>query len=87
MSQADGYVAGHCAYKAPELFSMKRGGNAHKPTRGSDVYAFGVLMWEMVTMQIPFTYEEVDGTLAYWTDLQIAMDVVSPSNPPTEKEG
>ena len=59
--------AGTCGYMAPEQF-RRRGIRAEKASRSSDVYAFGVLMWEVITNTIPwYDYDEEE----YWRDHDI----------------
>lgn len=45
---ADGIVAGTPAYLAPELF------DGHPPTRASDIYSLGVLVYYLATGSYPF---------------------------------
>ena len=45
-----GTVAGTCTHMAPELFDDPRQGDVR-----ADIYAFGVLLFQMATGQLPFT--------------------------------
>ena len=46
---ADGYTGGTPLYMAPELF-----GNPPKPSPACDVYAIGIVLWELLTEATPY---------------------------------
>jgi mitogen-activated protein kinase kinase kinase 7 len=41
-------------YNAPELFPSPVDGNFYEPSRSSDMYAFGIVAWELLTGKMPF---------------------------------
>jgi serine/threonine protein kinase len=54
-------VSGTIRWMAPEL--LKRGG---KPSKESDVYALGMILWEMTTRKIPYEDAPDDTTAGLW---------------------
>ena len=54
-------VEGTYPYMAPELFRLSRDKLAEKPSRSSDIYAFGTITWEVLSGHLPWKeYTEVD---------------------------
>jgi len=56
-------LAGTPAYMAPELFNSDGagGGGGGGYNKSVDVYAFGVLLWEIFAQEIPFSGYDIDG--------------------------
>ena len=73
-----GVILGTAAYMAPE---QARG---HAADKRADVWAFGVIVFEMLTGQRPFTGETISDTLAWvMGDCSRALTLASQDPPPT----
>ena len=73
----DGIILGTAAYMSPE---QARGKRADKR---SDIWAFGCVVWAMLTGRAPFSGETVSDTIAAILDREPAWDSLPASTPPT----
>lgn len=66
--QSNKTLAGTFHYMAPEFFTTEANG---QPTTKTDIYALGVLLWQIITNKKPF--DELNGThtmiVTYWAKL------------------
>ncbi|KDQ09707.1 hypothetical protein BOTBODRAFT_520527 [Botryobasidium botryosum FD-172 SS1] len=57
------YIAGHPRWQAPETIKAKTNEEARR-TKATDIFAFGRLMLELLTRNIPFFYISTDSAIA-----------------------
>jgi serine/threonine protein kinase len=72
----DGLILGTAAYMSPE---QARGRRADKRT---DIWAFGCVLWAMLTGRAPFACDTVSDTIAAILDRQPQWEVLPPQTPP-----
>ncbi|ELR13875.1 5'nucleotidase [Acanthamoeba castellanii str. Neff] len=61
------------SWTAPEILSPPTGGTKTRYTEKADVYSFGIVMWEVLTQELPYHDQDV---------MQVAMEVLGGGRPP-----